>query len=355
MESYKACELQDFCQRVFIKLGMKDQNAVVAAEAIVRANLEGVDSHGISRLPIYARRMKEGRINAKAEVEFDRRSEGVLVVDGKNALGHVASVQAVRAGIEAARTAGISAVAVHSSNHFGTASYYCQMACDQGMAAIAFTNSPSGIPPWGGTQAFFGTNPIAFGFPVEEPLAPVIIDMSTSVVARGKIILAAKQNQTIPKGWAIDENGLETEDAKEALKGAILPFGGAKGYALALAVEILTGVLSGAAYGPHVQNIYDEHGNKANVGHFFLIINIEKFMPAASFSAIMEDFLREIKSVPYAADTSEILYPGERRKREYEYRMKEGISLPLEVVSELEELGKEVGVRFRDVSFGYSE
>ncbi len=343
MSPYNPLDLKAFSQHVFEKLGVKTEYAYTAADALVRANLEGIDSHGISRLAIYARRMKEGRINADPQIAVEKKGDSVLLVDGDNGLGQIVAACAVKEGMEWAKKTGLAAVAVRNSNHFGTASYYCQMACEKGLGIMAFTNSPSGIPPWGGKKAFFGTNPIAFGFPTGSD-TPVIIDMSTSVVARGKIILAAKQGQSIPKGWAIDEDGVETQDAKEALRGAVLPLGGPKGYALALAIEILTGVLTGAAFGPHVKNMYDEHNEKSNIGHFFLLFDIEKFMDLERFKLVIEQFLEEVKAVPRAEGVSEILYPGERRAKEFRIRSSQGIILSEEVEQELVSLGNELGL-----------
>jgi LDH2 family malate/lactate/ureidoglycolate dehydrogenase len=214
---YDSTELKEFCEGVFVSLGMTREDAEVAGDSLVRANLEGTESHGVSRLAIYARRIKEGRISAKPDIRVERTGS-VLRVDGGNGLGQVASYHALLAAIPVAKETGIAGVAVRNSNHFGTAAYYCQMACREGMALIVMSNSPPGIAPWGGRSAYFGTNPIAFGFPTKRK-PPVIVDMSSSVVARGRIILAAKQRLAIPEGWAIDEEGVVTTDAKAALKG----------------------------------------------------------------------------------------------------------------------------------------
>ncbi|MCM3761852.1 Ldh family oxidoreductase [Alkalihalobacillus oceani] len=345
MPHYNADHLKVFCQHIFGQLGVDFDNAYKVADALIQADLEGVGSHGISRLTIYAKRMKEERINPNPSVSIVKKADSVLLVDGDNGLGQIVSVRAMEEGIALAKKSGTAAIAVRNSNHFGAASYYCQMASEAGLAALVLTNSPPGIPPWGGTKAFFGTNPIAFGFPTGTE-APVLIDLSTSVVARGKIILAAKQNQAIPKGWAIDECGNETENAKEALNGAVLPVGGAKGYALALAVEVFTGVLSGAAFGPHVHNIYDHSDQKANVGHFFVLFDIEKFMPLNTFNLLMKQLISEIKETPTKAGVDEILYPGERRHREWQRSSKEGIYLSDELEQELIQLGEELGVAF---------
>lgn len=345
MPLYEAGKLKSFCENVFKTIGVQNDNAYNAADAIIRANLEGIDSHGISRLGIYAKRMREGRINPKPNIKIEKKGESVLTVDGDNGLGQIVSARAIEEGISLVKKTGSVAIAVRNSNHFGTASYYCQKAAKEGVVALAFTNSPPGIPPWGGKKAFFGTNPIAFGFP-NGTNAPIIIDMSTSVVARGKIILAAKQNQPIPMGWAINEKGEDTENPHEALKGAVLPIGGAKGYALALAVEVLTGILSGAAFGPHVNNIYNEKSDKANVGHFFVLLDVEKFMPLETFNQLVNGFIEEIKSIPTNEGVDEILYPGERREREFRKRLEEGIYISEEVEKELLQISEELSITF---------
>ena len=341
---YGPVELRRFCEEVFVNLGMLREDAEVAADSLVRANLEGTDSHGISRLAIYARRIREGRISARPRIGVER-SGSVLRVDGGNSLGQVASYQALKAAIPVARETGIVGVAVRNSNHFGTAAYYCQMACREGMALIATTNSPPGIVPWGGKKAYFGTNPIAFGFPTRRE-APVIVDMSSSVVARGRIILAAKQGMAIPEGWAIDEEGVETTNAEAALNGALLPLGGAKGYALALAVEIMSGILSSSAFGPHVNNLYKEDDPPANVGHSFILLDVARWMSLDDYYARMEQFLKEVKTVPRAREVEEIFYPGERRYLTYLERVKEGVALPGAVREELNLLAAECGVPF---------
>lgn len=346
MRTFRAIDLKCFCENLLISSGMNSEDAKVAADSIVKANLEGVASHGISRLPIYVRRFRDGRINVNPDIQIVQKTASVLLVDGNNGLGHVVSHRAIMKGMEMAKQNGMTAIAVKNSNHFGTAAYFCQLACEQNLACMAFTNSPPGIAPWGGKNAFFGTNPIAFGFPTGND-QPVIIDLSTSIVARGKIILAAKQGEEIPDGWAINEDGEPTNDPEAALRGSVLPLGGAKGSALALAVEILTGILSGAAFGPHVNNLYDdEETEPANVGHFFILLDIDKFMDLSIFFKSMENLLHEMKEVPLAPGKGEIRYPGERRKRERELRLLEGISLSASVEEELMNIGKDLSVKF---------
>lgn len=341
---YHPGELTRFCADVLAHLGVPEDDARGAADSLVRANLEGTDSHGVSRLPIYARRLREGRISARPDIRTERDG-AVLRVDGDNGLGQVVSCRALEGAIPVAKEAGIAGVAVRHSNHFGTAAYYCRMACREGVAMIATTNSPPGIAPWGGRRAYLGTNPLAFGYPRrEEP--HVVVDLSSSVVARGNIILAAREGCEIPGDWAMNAEGRPTTDAVAALEGAMLPLGGAKGYALAMAVEILSGVLTGAAFGPHVNNLYRDDEPPADVGHNFILIDIARWMPCEQYHERMEQFLEEIKEVPLAEGAEEILYPGERRHRTYLRKSKEGITLPVTARDELAQLAREYGVPF---------
>ncbi|MFC4597557.1 Ldh family oxidoreductase [Cohnella hongkongensis] len=337
-----ASELSSFGRQVLTRLGMPESDARIAADSLVRADLEGNESHGISRLPIYARRMQEGRIAANPDIAFDETGV-VLKVNGGNGLGQVVAYRAIERAIPLARTYGLAGVFVRGSNHFGTAAYFCQQACEADLAMMAMTNSPPGIPPWGGKQAFFGTNPVAFGFPRREA-PPIIVDMSSSVVARGKIILANKTGSPIPSGWAIDENGADTTDPAAALRGAVLPLGGAKGYALAMAIEVMCSVLGGAAFGPHVNNLYKDGDPPANVGHSFILFDMVKWMDKDDYFDRLDDLVREVKQVPRAAGSDEIHYPGERRHARHSERSASGLSISPEVANELRQLGDRLGV-----------
>jgi LDH2 family malate/lactate/ureidoglycolate dehydrogenase len=342
---YSAEALNSFIEHILISHNIEKEDAKVVADSLVRADLEGISSHGIGRLPIYSKRLKEGRINPTPSVTIEKKALSVLAVNGDNGLGQIVSYKGIKEGINIAKETGIAAIAIRNSNHFGCASYYCKLACDENLAAIILTNSPPGIPPWGGKKAFFGTNPIAFGFPVKNG-PDVMIDMSASVVARGKILEAAKEGKNIPKGWAIDAKGIDTEDPKEAINGAILPSGRVKGYGWALAVEILTGILTGAAFGPHVQNIYNDYDQLSNIGHFFIIVDIEKFMPFDHFTSLLEKLLFEMKDTPNKEGVQTILYPGERREKSYKDKLISGIYLSREVEKELVLLASQLHVEF---------
>ncbi|GGB54561.1 hypothetical protein GCM10011409_35220 [Lentibacillus populi] len=346
MGIYQAEDLQTFVSQVLQKLDVQKEDAKVVAEGLIRANLEGLDSHGISRLVVYAARLQDKRINNHPDINIKMIAPSAILVDGDNGLGHVVAFRGLKEGIEVAKEQGLAAVSIHSSNHFGTASYFCQLASQEGMIFFACTNSPPGIAPWGGTKAFFGTNPLAFGFPAKDR-TPVIIDMSTSTVARGKIILAAKQEMLIPDGWALDQHGNMTNDPNEALQGTILPTGGAKGAALALAVEILAGVLTGAAISPNVKNIYDEKlVGGADVGHFFLLLDSKVYKESTAYENRLNYLLNLMKGIPTSSSDKPIRYPGERREKERKTRNHKGIELAESIYNELEQLGDELGVMF---------
>ncbi len=195
------------------------------------------------------------------------------------------------------------------------------------MIGLAMTNAPANMPPWGGRTRYFGTNPLAIGLPCgAEP--PVVLDMSTSVVARGKIVMAHKAGQSIPPGWAIDEEGRPTQDTEAALRGAVLPVGGYKGAGLALAIDALCGVLTGAAFGTHIVDLYDERDRVQNVGHFFAALDVEAFMPVDVFKARMDQFVREVRAQPRLPGVERIFIPGEIEYEQAERSARLGVPLP---------------------------
>jgi LDH2 family malate/lactate/ureidoglycolate dehydrogenase len=331
------------CCQLLVRAGMPEEAAGQCAEALVEADLEGTLSHGVMRLPIYLAAIERGQLDPAGAVRFEQTAAATGVVAGGNTLGQVVSVTAMRAAIELASKAGIGSVTARHSNHFGAASYYTNMAAKAGMVGVAATNSPPALPAWGGKEAYLGTNPLALAFPTRagEPLS---IDLSLSVVARGKIIQAAKAGQPIPAGWAVDKEGRATTDPKAALTGALLPLGGAKGFALALAIEILAGMLSGAAFGPHVNSILEQDTNPANVGHWFLAIDIKRFLPLDTFLDQLEIMVAELKASSLAEGYTEIRLPGERRAQLRQQQLAEGIHLPDETVKALNEWASKLQV-----------
>lgn len=343
MPEFNDVHLRSFAETVFKAVGVPKRDAQIITDSLIQANLEGIDSHGISRLPVYVRRLMEGRISVRPCLRIIQHGS-VLNVDGDNGLGQVVSFRSLEAAIPVAKKLGMAGVFIRRSNHNGTGSFYCQQVMQENMVLIAMTNTPPGIVPTGGREPRLGTNPVAFGFPVNDG-PPLIVDLATSMVARGKVILAAREKKPIPKGWAVDENGMDTTDPSAALKGAMLPVGGAKGYALACAIEMFCGVLSGAAFGKNVVSIYEEEAGFAGVGHHFILYHVPHFMSLKEYGKRMDAFLQMLKDTPPSPNSDGVYYPGERRYQRYLQRKKRGIPLSDEVVKDLNDIAESLSVQ----------
>lgn len=340
----KAEDLFKFCLTVLKSVGVKEKDAEIVAENLVLANLRGVDSHGVARLPAYVRRVKKGLINPLAPIEIVRDSETTALIDAHSNFGQVAAMKAVALAAEKAKKFGVAAVGVRNANHFGMAAHYAMKLTQQKLIGMVMSNGPPAIAPWGGKTPMFGTNPICIGFPVDENES-IILDMAVSVVARGKIRLAALKGEKIPEGWAFDEEGKPTTDPKAAIKGSLAPIGGPKGYGLALSIDILCGVLTGSSYGQNVKAL-DDYSGPSGTGFFIEAINIESFRPYQEYKTCIVSYVRDIKSSPKKEGVTEIFLPGEIEKREIEQRKKFGIPLSKEVLLALKNLAKELNISF---------
>src|SRR3712207_1639304 len=326
---------------------MAPEDAFIIADGLVQSNLRGVDSHGVTRVGIYAKRLKMGLVNPRPEVKIVRESAATLLVDGDNGMGHVVGVRALELGLEKVKQSGGVYLGVRRSNHYGAGAYYVQRAVARDVVAFAYSNAPPTMAPWGGVDPYVGTNPYAFGVPAGVH-PPIILDMATSIVARGKIILAAERGESIPEGWAIDKHGNRTTDAQEALEGSVLPFGGPKGYALSLMIDIMAGALTGAGFGPRVNSLYDNFDEPQDVGAFFQLIDIAQFAEPAAFKANIDRMVEEIKSSRRAEGTKEIFLPGEIEFRIEQERKVSGIPVGAETVAELREVGRSCDVDMTD-------
>ena len=338
-------KLKAFTIAVSKKYGLDDVDANVFASNLIDANLTGVDTHGLTRLAIYLKRIKLGLINPNPKMTFEQKFPIAAVLNADNGLGQIAGDKAISKAIEMARVYGIGAVGVKNSQHFGALGYYCNKAAQNELICLAFTNAEPALPPWGSYEAFFGTNPIAMGVPVKND-DPIIIDLSTSIVARGKIISASKKKEPIPEGWALDPDGNPTTDAEKALAGSVLTMAGPKGYALAMMVDILSGVLSGSGFGRNVHSMYKDLKNPANVGHFFICINIEAFLPKEIFFRRIKQMKEEIMNSKKRQGVDEIRMPGERKFKTKNERLKNGIQLGNDVIDELKSLAKDNHLEF---------
>jgi LDH2 family malate/lactate/ureidoglycolate dehydrogenase len=337
-------DLLRFAAAVLCAVGLSEEDARITAWALVEANLEGLDTHGVSRLALYARRVKAGLAAARPTMRWMHPAPAIAHLDAANALGPVAAVAAIDEAVRLAKTQGVGMVAVAHTNHAAAFSVYTERAARQGCLALMVGNTPPGVPPWGGKTAFLGTNPLAFTAPgpaTSDP--PVIVDMATSVVARGNIIMAARQQQSIPSGWAIDAEGRPTTDAQAALAGAVLPMAGAKGYALALMIEILASTLSGAGWGPQVRSPYEDWSSPTNAGLWCLAIDLAPLVPPDEYASRLGGLLDALHAAP-AAPGQSIRIPGERRAAVRARRVQEGIPLDAATRAELDTLSAEMGV-----------
>lgn len=310
-------------------------DAALFADALIEADIRGTSTHGVSRLNIYIRRIQQGLIDPAAPLTVERQHGSTLVIDAGNGLGQVQASKALEKLIPIARKNGIASCTIRNSQHFGALSYYCNQAAEQDMILLATTNCEPSMAPAGGREAYFGTNPLACSFPTGKEY-PVKVDLATSLVARGNIISAQKKGESIPSDWALSEEGQPTTDAATALAGTMLPMAGHKGYALALMVEVLSGVLSGAAIGPSVGSMYDNMDRKQDVGHFFCLLDISAFMDVETFKQRLDATIEEIKTCQKRPGADRILIPGERSHQKAKQRRRQGIPIEEATRNELQ-------------------
>ena len=347
MKTIDDSTLREFVAALFVAAGMNSRDGLTVSDCLVEANLRGVDTHGVFRAAGYLERLRRGTINATPSIDVQRVAHAALMVNADNAHGAVAGTHAMAEGIGLARQTGIALVSIRQSNHYGMAAYYVLQAIAEDMVAMAFTNSSPALPPWGGSRAFLGTSPLAVGIPGGRGL-PFVLDMAMTVLARGNVYAAARHEESIPEGLALDKHGRPTTDPQELIDGGtMLPFGGVKGAALAMLMDILGGVFSGSGFGGAVANPLLEPGKQANVGHMFLIFRPDLTMPLHEFQDRMDALVERTKAQPRAAGVEEILIPGERELRCRSARLKNGIPLKPGTLDSLNGEAKKAGLHSR--------
>jgi LDH2 family malate/lactate/ureidoglycolate dehydrogenase len=339
-KTYPAQTLEAFCAEVLTKAGLDVNGAAIVAESLLSAELRGIKSHGVVRLETYIQRVEAGVMEIKAPVTTVMDEQAVALLNANNTLGQIAGHKAMSLAIDKAKHYGAGVVAVKNSNHFGIAAYYAMMALKEDMVGCVFTNSSPAMAVYGTIKPLIGTNPIAIAVPAGEQ-CPIVLDMSTSVVARGKIRYAALTGQSIPLGWARDSDGKPTQDAKLALKGSLEPVGGVKGSALSLIIDMICGVLTDTVLTGGVRNIIDISG-PSSTGHFFSALNVSRFIDIDRFKDHMDQVIGHIKALP-AADGGQIFMPGEIEFNCSKKRMAEGIPLEEEVVLSLNNVAARYG------------
>ncbi len=332
--------LKAFCVEVLRRVGIAAGEATAIVDNLVTADMRGVDSHGVVRLPIYVKRLAAGAINPRPSVRVLRETATSAVVDGDNGMGQWVGMRAMEVAIDKALAGACAFVSVRNSNHFGTAAYYAEMASARDLIGLAFTiGGINHMTPWGGAEAILGNNPFAVAMPAGAEPA-VVLDMACSVAARGKIIVAAKEGQAIPADWAVGPDGVATTDAVEALKGFMQPIGGPKGYALTLVVGLLSTMLCEASFGSEVTHMYDDLERPQNVGHLFAAIPITLFEDIDRYKSRMDKAIAEVRGVKRAAGVGRIYLPGEREHLSFHACRRAGIPIASGVYDELVELGR---------------
>lgn len=341
-ERVSADRLKDFCVTVLERAGVLNSHAHIVADSLVEANLRGIDSHGVVLLPKYVKRIKLGLINPKAVPKVVEDTGAIAVVDGDNGLGQVAATKAMEISMVKAREYGVGVVGIRNSNHFGMAAYIAMQAIESEMIGIVLSNAAPSMAPWGGTQPLFGTNPLAVAVPTNHD--PIVLDMALGVVARGKIRTAAREGESIPKGWALDEHGNPTTDPQAALKGSVLPIAGPKGYGMALIIDVLSGVLTGSSFADSISSVHETEGI-AHVGHFVGAINIRSFMPVTLFKDRISKMIRKVHQSPLAKGVDRIYLPGEIEANEKRKRIRLGVPLGKIEQQQLLNLAEELGIK----------
>lgn len=318
--------------------GTSEADADATAQALVGANLRGIDTHGLACLPDYARALGENRINASPELNVDRRLPWAACLDADNGLGPVAAARATDLALESVRDMGVGAVAVRRSNHFGAAGVYALRLAEAGCVGIVCANASTVTAPFGAAAPFLGTNPLAIAVPVGAH-PPFTLDMATAEGSRKKIRGALAEGKAIPVGWALGPDGQPTTDPQAALDGVMLPFGGVKGSGIALLVDILSGVLSGAEFGGRVLSVMTNQERESGNGHFVLAFRADAFLPEADAMARMDEEIQRMKALPPVRPFDSVSYPGEREWHLAAERRRTGIPVSPKLISEVVALG----------------
>ena len=322
---------------IFKKFGLSNNHALISTNALINAELVGAYGHGLSRLKMYCDRIKKKVINPKPKIKIKKISQSISHVDANNSIGFVAADVAIKTAIKNAKKTGIGMVGVKNSGHYGLSGYYAEQAVKKNLITMIYTNAPPAVAPHGALKSLFGTNPICFGTPTGSKI-PFILDTSISMINRGKIRVAARNNQKIPEGVALDKSGNPTTDAKKALEGVQLPIAGFRGSGLAWMVDILSGVLTGGNHAGRVKDPFDDFSGPQNIGHLFITFKTNLFVN--NFNNRIKDNIKIIKKLPKIKDVKEIMYPGQNKYKRFKMNSKKEIKISEIIKKDIEILKK---------------
>ena len=329
-------------------LGAEAHEAGLVAESLVMADMRGIPTHGVNFLPMLAERVQQGLVAVPTELRVLGDSGAVTHIDGGNGLGQTAAAEGMRAAIAKARRFGVGLSLIRNTNHIGLLAFYTLMAAEQGLIGQCLCNGAASMAPWGGAEAFFGSNPLSVATPGGGD-KPVVLDMSTTVVARGKIRRAQRLKQAIPLGWALDRSGSPTADPDAAMNGTLLPIGGPKGYGMAFFIDLVCGLLSGSKFSRQVRTFHKPEG-PTGVGVAALAIDVAHFMPLDGFAQLVGDHLQAIRGSAMARDTGRIYLPGEIEADSERLSAERGVEVDDSVCQAIDCLleQKGLGMRLKD-------
>jgi LDH2 family malate/lactate/ureidoglycolate dehydrogenase len=334
--------LHGVLRAIFERCGMAEADAEVLTDQLVKADLRGIHSHGVMRVPLYVGKLTGGGVDPKGRPRVAKDASAAMVVDGGNNMGQIAGVFAMRQAIERARTTGVAVAAVGNSNHCGAMEYYARMAIEADMIGIATTNALPTMAPWGGIDKLVGLNPIGIGIPAGEE-TPLVLDFAFGATAHGRIQVYKQKGIRIPEGWAFDQEGRPTTDIDQALAGLVQPIGMYKGIGLAMAAGILSTLLSGAGYGTESGNMVDGP-IPGRDGQLYLALNIAAFEDVATFKARMDRIIREYRGARLAAGVKRVFVPGAMEAELEARQRQEGVPLNEATVQGIRDVAAQLGV-----------
>lgn len=335
-------KLTQFVVDVLVQVGVSPEDASIVADCLVLANLSGVDSHGVVRLAHYIRRLQNGTIKTHPDIRFEKTAASMGIVDGGDGLGHVVTWHATTRAMEMAAESGTGIVSIRNSSHNGMTAFYILRLIAEGYIGMAMTATDKMLIPFGARKSFFGTNPLAFGFPGDG--IPVLLDMATTQAAWGKVALARIEGKPIPADWGYDADGNPTTDPN-AIAG-LHPFGGPKGSGLAMIIDIFCSVLGNLPWGPHINQMYGEMDAPRKLGHFIMAMDVRRLMPLDLFKSHISEMLSEYTQLEPADGFNAVYYPGQIEGMNREKRRSEGIPVDPGLHAELSDVGEKFGVPF---------
>jgi len=331
-----------------MRAGVPEDEAEIVADLLARADLRGIETHGVTRLPIYIQRLQKGYVRPVCKITVVKEKGPTVFMEAHGSMGHIAAYRAMEVAIQKAAEYGIGWVSLKDSGHFGVAGLFPMMSLKKDLISYIVSNSAPMMAPWAGRERIVGNNPLAYAFPTDH-YPPVVLDFSCSVVSSGKLILCRKKGEKIPLGWAFDKDGLPTEDPYQGYEGggSLAPIGEHKGYGMVIAHEILTAVLTGGKWTRNIKSLYEEDKSRIQgTCHSFMALDPDCFLGRQEFKKNMDLYIKSIKESAKAKGAQEILVPGEPEHRTELRFLKEGIPLSPNTEKELATLGNSLGLVF---------